>query len=136
MWAYSFRVVVGPDAIDELEHVNNVEYLRWAERAGREHMESVGVPMASLVDQGVVFVARRHEIDYLAPGFLGDEIEIRTRVAAMGGARSEREVEFVRGETVLARTRTQWVYVDLASMRPRRMPEAILAAFGLAAAGT
>lgn len=124
-------VEVGPEAIDEMGHANNVETLRWVERVGRAHLEAVGFPMDRLFETGGAFVARRHEIDYLRPTFLGDRLMVRTRVASMGGARSVREVAIFRGEDEVARARTEWVFVDLRAGRPRRVPGEILAAFGL-----
>jgi acyl-CoA thioester hydrolase len=131
VWAFEMPVQVGPEAIDEMGHANNVETLRWVERVGRAHLEAVGFPMARLLETGGAFVARRHEIDYLKPTFLGDRLTVRTRVASMGGARSVREVAICRGEEEVARARTEWVFVDLAGGRPRRVAPEIMAAFGL-----
>ena len=50
-------------------------------------------------------------------------------IAAMGGARSVREVAIFRGAEEVARARTEWAFVDVASGRPRRVPAEILAAF-------
>jgi acyl-CoA thioester hydrolase len=91
----------------------------------------VGFPLNRLLETGGAFVARRHEIDYLAPILLGDRLAVRTRVTGMGGARSIREVGIFRDETEVARARTEWVFVDLQTTRPRRVPREILVAFGL-----
>lgn len=131
MWQFERSIEVGPDSIDELGHVNNVETLRWVEMIGRAHLEAAGYPLDRLLATGGAFVARRHEIDYRAAVFLGDQLDVRTRVTAMGGARSIREVAVYRGETIVAEARTEWVFVDPASMRPKRMPAEILNAFGL-----
>lgn len=130
-WAYETIVEVGPEAIDELDHVNNVEILRWVEAIGRAHLEAVGYPLGRLLGTGGAFVARRHEIEYRVPAFLGDRLAVRTRVSAMGGARSVREVGIYRGDEEVARARTEWAFVDGKTMRPRRVPPEILRAFGL-----
>ncbi len=131
MWQFERSIEIGQEAIDELGHVNNVETLRWVEMIGRAHLEAVGYPLERLLAAGGAFVARRHEIDYLAAVFLGEKLDVRTRVTGMGGARSIREVAIYRGDTVVAEARTEWVFVDSASMRPKRMPAEILNAFGL-----
>ena len=131
MWQFEKTVEVGPEAIDELGHVNNVEALRWVEMIGRAHLESAGYPLLELLAAGGAFVARRHEIDYLAAVFLGDRLAIRTKVVGMGGARSLREVGIYRDDLLVAQAKTEWVFVDPASMRPKRMPAEILNAFGL-----
>ena len=124
-------VEVGPEAIDELGHANNVEVLRWVERVGRAHLEAAGYPLDRLLATGGAFVVRRHEVDYREAAVLGDVLTLRTRVAAMGGARSVREVAVFRGETLVAQARTEWAFVDPATMRPRRVPGEILRAFGI-----
>ncbi len=129
VWTYEMAVEVGPEAIDELGHANNVETLRWVEAVGRAHLEAVGFPLDRLLATGGAFMARRHEIDYVRPTLLGERLTVRTRVTAMGGARSVREVSIVRGEDEVARARTEWAFVDLATGRPRRVPAEILAAF-------
>ena len=124
-------VDVTSEAIDELGHANNVETLRWVEAVGRAHLAAVGFPLARLLATGGAFVARRHEIDYVRPTLLGDRLAVRTRVTAMGGARSVREVSIVREGEEVARARTEWAFVELATGRPRRVPPEILAAFGV-----
>lgn len=131
MWDFELTVQIGPEAIDELGHANNVETLRWVEAVGRAHLEAVGFPLDRLLATGGAFVARRHEISYLRPVFLGDRLAVRTRVASMGGARSVREVAIYRGEEIVAEARTDWAFVDVRTMRPRRVPGEIMAAFGL-----
>lgn len=131
IWAYTLNLEVGPDSIDELGHVNNVETLRWVEQVGRAHLEAVGYPLDRLLETGGAFVARRHEIDYRLPVFLGDRLVVCTRVTGMGGARSIREVAVFREDAIVAEAWTEWVFVDPITMRPRRVPGEILAAFGI-----
>lgn len=68
-------------------------------------------------------MTRRHEIDYLRPAMPGDAILLHTRVMETRASRAVRATEVRRGEEVLARVRTDWVWVDPATGRPRRMPE-------------
>jgi hypothetical protein len=65
------RTVVPAD-IDELNHVNNVVYLQWIQDVAKSHWQQVGQHRIN----EVVWVASRHEIDYLAPAFLGDPIDV------------------------------------------------------------
>jgi acyl-CoA thioester hydrolase len=119
---------VSADDIDVQGHVNNVVYLRYAQDAAVAHWLS-----ASTEDQqaGSAWVARRHEIDYLRPAFVTDELLARTWVGEASGATFERFVEIVRtadGET-LAKVRTVWVLLDPRTLRPRRVDAAIRAPF-------
>jgi acyl-CoA thioester hydrolase len=125
-------LTVSPDAIDQLGHVNNIEYVRWMQDVAVSHSDSVGCTAATQAD-GAAWVARRHVIEYLRPAFAGDRIEARTWVGGGRRASSIRNYEFVRvggeDEVLLARGETEWVYVDLASGRPRSVPDAIRALF-------
>jgi acyl-CoA thioester hydrolase len=75
------------------------------------------------------WVARRHEIDYLAPGVLGDALVLRTWVGPSEGLAFERHTEVLRPRDgkVLARARTLWIPVDAATGRPRRVDASVRA---------
>ncbi|HVK67369.1 MAG TPA: thioesterase family protein [Polyangium sp.] len=124
---YVFPVVASPEDIDELGHVSNVVYVRWVQDAARAHSEAVGWDTSAYVRAGAVFVVRRHEIDYLAPVFLGDRIEVRTHVARFGAATCERKTRLVRSSdgVEVARSVTSWAFVATATQRPARIPQEI-----------
>jgi acyl-CoA thioesterase FadM len=48
----------------------------------------------------------------------------------MSGATSLRRTLFRRGSEVLARAETTWALFDLQTQRPRRVPQAMQAAYG------
>ena len=125
---YEHPLRVHPADIDANGHVNNVVYLRYAQDAAVAHWHA-----ATSAEQRVssAWVARRHEIDYLRPGFEGDELLARTWVGEASGATFERFVEVVRlkdGET-LAAVRTVWVLLDPKTLRPRRVDAALRSPF-------
>jgi acyl-CoA thioester hydrolase len=124
-------VTVQPEAIDELEHVNNAVYLQYVELAARSHAASVGLDFAGMVAKGGVFVVRRHTITYLRPARNGDLLEIATQIGEMRAARAVRYVWILRGEELLAEAETEWVWIDPTSRRPRAMPEDVKHAFDL-----
>jgi len=127
---YLHFLVVAEEAIDELGHVNNVEYVRWMQDAATSHSDQVGCTAATRAN-GAVWVARSHQIEYLRPAYAGDPVEVRTWIAESRRATSVRRYEFVRrGETpLLARGQTEWVYVDQTTGRPRSIPAEIRALF-------
>jgi acyl-CoA thioester hydrolase len=139
MTRYTYEIEVPASAIDGLGHANNVEYVRWMQDAAIAHSDAAGGTAAARAD-GAVWVARRHEIEYLRPAFAGDRIEVRTWIADYRRAFCTRKYEFIRpaDETVLARAETEWVYVDAASGRPRSIPPQLQALFaeGPGEAGT
>ncbi|MDI1483532.1 acyl-CoA thioesterase [Polyangium sp. y55x31] len=128
---YVFPVVASPGDIDELGHVSNVVYVRWVQDAAKAHSEAVGWDRAAYQRAGAVFVVRRHEIDYLAPVFLDDRIEVRTHVAKFGAATCERKTRLVRVSdgVEVARAVTSWAFVAITTQRPTRIPQEIRDAF-------
>ncbi|MFL5521234.1 MAG: acyl-CoA thioesterase [Gemmatimonadales bacterium] len=115
--------LIAADAdIDELGHVNNIVYLRWVQEAAVAHWRALAPADAQA---SLAWVVLRHEIDYSRPAMLGDELLARTWVGAAEGLSFERHTEIVRRRDarVLARARTLWCPVDMASGRPRRVGE-------------
>ena len=111
---------VGPADLDDQAHVNNVVYVRWVMDAATAHWHALAPPESRTE---LAWVALRHEIDYLRPALLGDEIVVRTRVGHAHGLTFERLTEVLRARDgrELARSRTLWCPVDPRTGRPRRV---------------
>lgn len=116
---FTLHLVVGPEHIDEMRHVNNLVYVQWVLQAAVEHWETVA-PAASRAE--VAWAARRHEIDYLLPAFLGDAMTVVTWIGGAEGLTFERfaEVRHADGR-VAAKSRTLWVPIDPKTGRPKRV---------------
>lgn len=114
------RSTVDEADIDELGHVNNVVYVRWIQDVAAAHWRSAATPGQQ---EALVWVAVRHEIDYDAPAYPGEEVVARTWVEAWTGATSDRRTEIVRAADgkVLARGRTIWCALDARTRRPCRV---------------
>lgn len=124
------RRVIAPGDTDELEHVNNVVWLGFAVELAMAHSASVGLDMAAYRTLGGVWVARRHEIDYVRSAAAGDEIVEETWVVEMRAARSIRRARFLSEDGQdLVHCRMEWAFVDLGSLRPRRVPPDVLGRF-------
>ena len=125
-------VTVKPADIDDFGHTNNVVYLQWLERVAWAHSVSLGLGMDDYRRLGAGCVARKHELEYLAATFAGDELLAGTWIHENDGRLSMwRAYQIVRpkdGKTVL-RGRTHWVCVDLKSGKPRRMPPEFVQAY-------
>lgn len=106
--------------IDPQGHVNNVAYLRFVQDAAVAHWMAAAAPE---VRSGILWVVRRHEIDYLKPAFEHDELLVRTWVGEPSGATWERFTEISRPAdgAMLVQARTVWVLLDAATLRPRRV---------------
>lgn len=120
--------------LDERAHVNNVVYVRWAQDAAAAHWSALAPPGAR---EEIAWVALRHEIDYLNPARLGDEIAITTWVGVAEGLSFERFTEMRRraDDALLARARTLWCPVDARTGRARRVSAEVRARCSVPAQG-
>jgi len=123
--------VVSADEIDGQGHVNNAVYVTWMDRAAFAHSCEVGYDGQAYLRLNTSFVVRRHEIDYLGAALAGDRILCATWAGEMDRFTAIRFHHIVRasdGQTLI-RARTEWIYVDRTTGRPRRMPAELIAAF-------
>jgi acyl-CoA thioester hydrolase len=115
--------------IDELDHVSNLVYLRWVLDVATAHSRARGWGHPEYRALGSVFIVRRHELDYLAPVLRGEQVIAETWVSTWKGASCVRATEIKRGEQVVARAATTWAFISLATGRPMRIPEQLVAVF-------
>lgn len=118
------KVKVLPEHIDVMQHTNNVVYLRWLEDIAWDHSRVLGLDEAAYQRLGYGMAARRHELDYLLPTHLGEEIWLGTWILNTGRLSIRRGYQFLRpadGQTVF-RGRTHWVCISIRDGKPRRLP--------------
>ena len=123
---FVIEIRVESSAIDEYDHVNNAEYLRWIEQVSWAHSESLGLSLARYRELDRGMAVHRHELDYLAPAFEGDRLALATWIIDGDGRLTlTRRFQLIRpadGRTLL-RARTRFACIALSSGRPRRLPE-------------
>src|SRR5436190_2530548 len=78
-------VTVATSDLDDFGHTNNVVYLSWLERVAWAHSVSLGLSMDDYRRLGAGVVVRKHELEYLAATFAGDELLLGTWVAENDG---------------------------------------------------
>jgi len=115
---FKVTIVVKAKDIDELGHVNNVVYLDWVQLVSAAHWSKLST---AEIRSKYLWVALRHEIDYLNPAFLDDEVTAYTWVSAIDGAKSTRHVEFYRDDKCLSKAKTNWCLLDAATLKPKRI---------------
>lgn len=131
MRLFTLPIQVTERDLDGNGHVNNLVYVQWMQEVAIAHSAAVGCTAATQAAD-CTWVARSHHIDYLRPAFAGDRIDVQSWiVAATKKSSSLRRYRMVRQSdgAVLARGETLWVYVDVASGRPRSIPAAVIACF-------
>jgi acyl-CoA thioester hydrolase len=117
--------------IDEQHHVNNTVYVAYLEECAVQVANSVGWPMTRMVEAGFGIVARRYRVQYLQPAVFGDELEVATWYSDARRATAIRHYTVHRpaDARLLVRAQAYWVWVDLDSGRPIRIPADFLADF-------
>jgi acyl-CoA thioester hydrolase len=125
---FEHTFMVSPDDIDQLGHVNNVVYLRYAQDAAVAHWHAT---VGREYRERLVWVVRRHEIDYLKPALEREELVARTWVGEASGATMDRFIEIRRARDgeLIASVRSVWVALDARTLRPRRVTADLRALF-------
>ncbi len=100
-------------------------YLRWVQEVATAHWMHAA---SDYLKDVYLWVVLRHEIDYVRPAFLTDEIQGYTWVGAHHGAKFERFVSLYRAGTdqILAEAKTMWCLLDAKTLRPKRIEPDIL----------
>jgi acyl-CoA thioester hydrolase len=109
--------------LDDMNHVNNVVYIQWVQDVAKAHWLQVGGDLLNKY----VWVALRHEIDYLFPAVLHDQVELLTWVGKAEGARFERFIVVRHASSLreFAKAKTVWCMLDATSHKPRRITDEI-----------
>lgn len=119
-------VAIQPDDIDHMGHVNNAVYLKWVQEAVVDYWSSVAPPGA--VAQHL-WVALKHEITYLRPTFLQDNVVAEVIAEKVDGARAFFRTVLRRGDEVLSEISSCWCCLDAATKRPARLARDIVGRF-------
>lgn len=127
---HEYEIDVPPSAIDANGHVNNVHYVQWMQEAAVAHFTAAG-GSPIMQAHGATWVVRSHRVEYLRPALAGDRLIVRTWVEDFRRVMSLRKYEFARAgdRAVLAKGETEWVFVDLATGRPKSIPQELRALF-------
>lgn len=127
---HTITVTVADRDIDELQHASNIAYVRWLQEVALSHSTAVGLDFDAYIKLGGVFVIRRQEIDYLRPVVRGARVTLRTWLEDAMAAKCFRLTEMIAedGKTI-AKAKTTWGFIDIATTRPTRIPQSVRDAF-------
>lgn len=105
--------------------VYHANYLRYIERARSEWVRELGIDQREMKEaDGLVFVVRRVEADYLSPARLDDLLTVETETVQLTGVRWILEQKVKRGEDVLFQALVTVVTMTDTG-HPTRMPAII-----------
>ncbi|TDL94536.1 acyl-CoA thioesterase [Stutzerimonas stutzeri ATCC 17588 = LMG 11199] len=133
--AFIIDLQVEAEHIDELGHANNAVYVTWLEQCAWQHSQSLGLGIADYRRLDRAMAVLRHEIDYLAAAYEGDELQLGTWISESDQRlKMKRSFQLIRpadGATLL-RAQTTFVCIELSSGRPKRMPPEFIEGYGKA----
>ena len=129
--AYRLPVHVTAEMVDLQRRVSNHEILRIFSRAASMHSASLGWDLDAYRKLGAWWVVRRHEVDYMQPARLDDELVCYTWPSGLGKARAMRRHVLERPDdgVVIARGLNMWALIDVETERPRRIPQEVIDSF-------
>lgn len=98
-------------------------YLKLLEEARTEFLAENGISVEDFIRKGRHFVVSRQELDYKAPAYYGDVLEIFTKVNKISAVRIDlgHEIKDQKQNLVVA-ARTVLAFIDT-DFKPRKIPE-------------
>jgi acyl-CoA thioester hydrolase len=113
--------------IDAQGHVNNAVYLSYFEVGRVEWLRAAGLSYKGLEERGYGFVVVEALVRYRRAAFFDDELTLRTELATLTRASLRFEYAVSRGGEALATGHTLHACLDLATGKPVRVPDEVLA---------
>ena len=114
-----------------------VNYLKYIERARTEYLRSLGFGRDTIFNADVMFVVHSLNTEYLKPARLDDQLIATAEVIETGRAflvmaqkvyRSVIQGQQVAENELLSRSEVKIACVDRQTIKPRRIPAALIAA--------
>jgi acyl-CoA thioester hydrolase len=117
--------------IDMEGHVNNAVYLSYVEDCGFQVIAAHGWPVQRMTAQGFAIILRKHQIEYIQPALLDEELLLTTWASHVKRSSALRYYTIQRAgdNALLARISTLGVWIDLSTSKPIRIPPDFLADF-------
>lgn len=125
---YENSITVKNSDLDELKHVNNVQYVQWIQDIAKEHWENRA---SKEILENYFWVVIRHEIDYKQQAFLEDELIIQTFVGEHTHVTSQRlvNIKSKKSGKVLVAAKSTWCLMDYKTKKPVKISEEMLRVF-------
>lgn len=104
--------------LDDLNHVNNVQYVHWMEEIAAEHWNLLKDQTEYSSDYWVLM---DHHIQYKKQVFLGEKMTVKTYPENPERLKQPRKVEFYVNDDLVVDSRTLWVLIDAETLKPKRI---------------
>ncbi|MTH36447.1 tol-pal system-associated acyl-CoA thioesterase [Paracoccus limosus] len=123
---HQFPIRVYYEDTDLAGIVYYANYLKFIERGRSEWLRDLGIDQVVLKREGMVFVVRRVEADYLAPAHFDDHLSVESQLHEIGSARIAMRQSVIRAGKTLFSALVTLVCINDAG-RPVRIPPALVA---------
>ena len=127
-------ISVGPEHIDELVHASNVHYLEWLQVCAWQHSTAVGLPPDKMIATGCGMAVREVRMSYLLATVAGDQLWVANWIVHCDGrVRATRAFQILRVSDLacVMRAEIDYICINVASGRPRRMPAEFITAYSV-----
>lgn len=109
MLIHEKEIIITAEFIDQNNHVNNVQYVRWVEMMAAEHWDLL---KHKSKHSGNIWFLVDHHIQYKKQVYLGDTLLLRTYPENPEGIRQPRKVEFYKDGELVVDSRTKWIMMN------------------------
>jgi acyl-CoA thioester hydrolase len=83
----------------------------------------MGCEQDQLMAEGIIFVIRSVQIDYLIPARFNEQLQVSADLSVAKKASFDFEQEIIRGDEVLCRGIIRVACLDAQTLRPKAIPE-------------
>ncbi|MFT5887918.1 MAG: 4-hydroxybenzoyl-CoA thioesterase [Zhongshania sp.] len=108
-----------------------VNYLKYMERARTEFMRAKGFAKNEIMNDALMFVVSELKTKYLRSARLDEQLFVTATVIAAAKASMVFEQRVYRDQELLCDAQVKVACVDRVSLKPKRIPQALLAALGV-----
>jgi acyl-CoA thioester hydrolase len=124
---FSWPIRVYYEDTDSGGIVYYANYLKFMERARTEWLRSLGFTQRELAqNEGILFVVRSVEIEYLKPSRFDDRLQVTVEPVKVGAGQIVVAQEVWRAQETVASANVRLACLNAATMRPVRIPQAVL----------
>lgn len=110
--------------------VYHARYVAFFERARTEMLRQNNFHQQQLLCEHVAFVVRRITVDYLAPAYLDEQLEVQSEIIVVRGASLRFAQRIVNSdEVLLSKADVLIACIDPNLMKPRALPKSIVVEF-------
>lgn len=125
---FSTIIKVESQHLDDVNHVNNVIYVQWMQDIASQHWEAFA---SDKLKQEVLWMIKRHEVDYYNQAFLGDELHMTTWTGEHTNVTWKRHYEIIRpaDNKKIIIAASVWIPLERKTQRPRRIDDELINMF-------